>query len=176
MTEKQAHILNTALKLFAKEGIDAVTTKKIATEAKVSEGLIFKHFQNKNGLVESVLTEGHRWIQEKSQELGEIKSPKLRLRTMLMYPLNFQEEERHFWKLIYMLKWQRGEEFEDMETPVILFIKGCLEELGVRDVESTSGVIRSFLDGLNTRLLLSDTGNMRAVIDHFINQMNLNDE
>ena len=40
-------ILNSALKLIAKQGFQATSTRSIAKEAGVSEGLIFRYFQNK---------------------------------------------------------------------------------------------------------------------------------
>ena len=49
MTEKQKEILNSALKLIAKQGFQATSTRSIAKEAGVSEGLIFRYFQNKKG-------------------------------------------------------------------------------------------------------------------------------
>ena len=51
MTEKQENILNTALELFAKDGYDATSTSKIAKCAGVSEGLIFRHYGSKDGLL-----------------------------------------------------------------------------------------------------------------------------
>ena len=58
MTEKKQHILESALKLFSKEGYEATSTRSIAQEAGVSEGLIFRHFQNKEGLLKYLLERG----------------------------------------------------------------------------------------------------------------------
>ena len=54
MTNKKEKILLTALELFANEGFKSVTTSKIAKEAGVSEGLIFRHFENKKGLLNAL--------------------------------------------------------------------------------------------------------------------------
>ena len=54
MTVKQARILEVATVLFATDGYDATPTSKIASEAGVSEGLIFRHFKNKQGLLDSI--------------------------------------------------------------------------------------------------------------------------
>ncbi len=54
MTVKQARILEVATALFATDGYDATPTSKIASEAGVSEGLIFRHFKNKQGLLDSI--------------------------------------------------------------------------------------------------------------------------
>lgn len=54
MTVKQARILEVATELFATDGYDATPTSKIAQYAGVSEGLIFRHFKNKQGLLDSI--------------------------------------------------------------------------------------------------------------------------
>ena len=58
MTEKQQQILFSAQKLFALEGVAAVSTARIAKEAGVSEALIFRHFGNKQQLVDAVVKAG----------------------------------------------------------------------------------------------------------------------
>ena len=58
MTDKQLNILKIALQLFANEGFHATSTSRIAKEAGVSEGLIFRHFINKEGLLRAILKQG----------------------------------------------------------------------------------------------------------------------
>ena len=57
MTDKKEQILIAALELFAEEGYNAISTSKIAKRAKVSEGLIFRHFDNKKGLLDALILE-----------------------------------------------------------------------------------------------------------------------
>ena len=57
MTKKQNQILEAALQLFSEEGYHATSTSKVAKKANVSEGLIFRHFLNKEGLLEGILKE-----------------------------------------------------------------------------------------------------------------------
>jgi AcrR family transcriptional regulator len=54
MTAKQKRILHTAASLFAREGFAGTSTARIAREAEVSEGLIFRHFKNKQGLLDAI--------------------------------------------------------------------------------------------------------------------------
>ena len=54
MTAKQSRILQTAAELFAHEGFAGTSTARIAREAEVSEGLIFRHFQSKKGLLDAI--------------------------------------------------------------------------------------------------------------------------
>jgi AcrR family transcriptional regulator len=58
MTEKEQRIQETALRLFAQQGYDRTPTSQIAREAGVSEGLIFRHFSNKAGLLKAVIGQG----------------------------------------------------------------------------------------------------------------------
>ena len=46
----KAKIERAALVLFAQNGVDGVSTRDIATAAGVSEGLLYRHFTNKDGL------------------------------------------------------------------------------------------------------------------------------
>lgn len=50
----KAQIRDTALRLFARDGFDAVSVRRIATEAGVSPGLVLHHFGSKAGLRQAV--------------------------------------------------------------------------------------------------------------------------
>jgi len=52
---KKHQILNAAAKLFATQGFDGTTTLQIATEAGVTEPLIYYHFKGKDELFTSIL-------------------------------------------------------------------------------------------------------------------------
>jgi AcrR family transcriptional regulator len=56
---KKAQIERAALTLFAQNGIDPVTTKAIAAAAAVSEGLIYRHFNNKEDLARQLMQAVH---------------------------------------------------------------------------------------------------------------------
>ena len=47
MTEKKKKIIGAALEMFSDNGYKGTATNQIAKKAKVSEGLIFRHFKNK---------------------------------------------------------------------------------------------------------------------------------
>ena len=51
MTERKLAILREATRLFAEKGYDATPIAEIARAAGVSEGAIFRHFQNKEDLL-----------------------------------------------------------------------------------------------------------------------------
>lgn len=56
LTEKQKSVLQASLKLFADKGFDKTTTSDIAKLAGVAEGTVYKHFHNKQNILNSILT------------------------------------------------------------------------------------------------------------------------
>jgi AcrR family transcriptional regulator len=67
---RRSAIIEAALPLFARKGFAATTTKEIAAAARVSEGLIFKHFPSKAALYEAILLSGC----ESEPELEELSA------------------------------------------------------------------------------------------------------
>jgi AcrR family transcriptional regulator len=51
---RQAQILEAALNVFSKKGFDGARTKEIASEAGISEALVFKHFKSKESILDAL--------------------------------------------------------------------------------------------------------------------------
>ena len=56
MPDGKRRILQAAVKLFAENGFHATSTATIAKEAGLSDAAMFKHFKNKDALLEAILT------------------------------------------------------------------------------------------------------------------------
>jgi AcrR family transcriptional regulator len=56
--QRRPQIVAAARRLFARRGYDATTTREIATEAAVSDALIYRHFPGKEALLRGVVDEG----------------------------------------------------------------------------------------------------------------------
>jgi TetR/AcrR family transcriptional regulator len=54
-SDRRSQILNVALNIFSKKGLNGATTKEIAAAAGVTEAIIFRHFPTKNALYQAVL-------------------------------------------------------------------------------------------------------------------------
>jgi AcrR family transcriptional regulator len=71
---RREQILKTALKLFAAQGFDATSTRQIAKEAGIAEGLIFHYFPTKASLLTAILEdrlEGRRAFRTQLRPLLE---------------------------------------------------------------------------------------------------------
>lgn len=106
MTKKQDNIIKAALDLFSKDGFHATSTNKIATNAGVSEGLIFRHFKNKEGLIYVILKLNETQINSSFTHILEEDDVKQVIKKTLEFPFNIDEIELDYWRLHYKLKWE----------------------------------------------------------------------
>jgi AcrR family transcriptional regulator len=106
MTEKQANILAIAMQLFAEQGYETTPTSQIAKLAGVSEGLIFRHFENKEGLLKAILEEGEKRLEKYVSQI--IQEPDLKRRIALIIDLGptLIKAEPAFWALQFTLKFK----------------------------------------------------------------------
>ena len=83
MTNKREDIITAALDLFSEKGYSATSTARIAQEAGVSEGLIFRHFKSKRGLVEELLRQSDERFQREIQQFITAEDPAELLRAFI---------------------------------------------------------------------------------------------
>jgi AcrR family transcriptional regulator len=107
---KRESILKAALELFASQGFDNTSTSLIAKKAEVSEGLIFRHFTNKEGLLIEILQEGFIKIKPYIDVIVSEKDPKKIIYLTLELPYKIISEQKEFWKLQINLR-QQNEKF-----------------------------------------------------------------
>lgn len=100
---KKEIILDTALHLFAEKGYESTPTSLIAKEAGVSEGLIFKHFTNKESLLEALVKRGYRQIADKSRGLLDGSDPSNLISEVLDLTTKLVDEQNDFWRMQYRL-------------------------------------------------------------------------
>jgi AcrR family transcriptional regulator len=154
MTDKQTAILKTALELFSKKGFDAVSTNLIAKEADVSEGLIFRHFQNKMGLLQAIMQMGKEKVEPVLKSIAELPDSAQRVHAIMELPFHIGEEDYAFWRLIYSLKWQNEFYDDEMSKPTKDILVKALTELKYADADAEADLIMSYVDGFATTVLL----------------------
>lgn len=160
MTEKQEKIMNAALDLFANEGFRATSTSKIAKKAGVSEGLIFRHYTNKEGLLNAILQLGEDRFNILLAQIMLGSDPReIILRTIDAFnPSKKEKEEINFWKLQYKIKWEMEMYGEKKLEPLQKLLKEALASLGVDKPDLEAQMLLLTMDGLATRFYLQQTG------------------
>ena len=172
MTDKKEKILNAALALFAREGYRASSTAKIAREAGVSEGLIFRHFTNKEGLLQAIVAEAEERIKLLMTDIVFETDPEKLLNKLFAFykMLAENEEEAAFWKLQYKIKWEVEEYNDKKMEPLELALTNSFRKLGYEKPEMESKLFQIIMDGLATRFYLQKDFDFEAIIGYLKNK------
>ncbi len=164
MTEKQENILHAALELFAEQGYAATSTSKVAKAAKVSEGLIFRHFKNKEGLLAAIF----EMVAEKTKAvLADIvmtTDAKQVIEKILELPFSIDPNDYRMWRLMYAMKWQTQSYSTEKMEPVKMAAKNAFVKLGYKNPDAESELLLMLLDGAATAILLHEPEDKEAVL------------
>ena len=72
MADTKERILLTALKLFARDGYEAVSVRRIAEELGMTKGALYRHYKNKRDIFDSIV---ERMIQIDAQRANDYHMP-----------------------------------------------------------------------------------------------------
>lgn len=169
MTEKQQKIINTALVLFATEGFNAVSTSKIAKTAGVSEGLIFKHFENKQGLLDAITKDAELKISQVFTPILFESDPKEIIKKTIALPFNVNEKDYNFWRLQFKLKWETNYHNPDKMKPVLAQLEQAFQALGYKEPAKEAMLLNQIIESISTGIL-RDGLNSQAFMQEFLTQ------
>jgi AcrR family transcriptional regulator len=169
MTDKKEKILRAALELFAEEGFKPTSTNKIAKRAGVSEGLIFRHFGNKDGLLEAIIQEGEEQAKVLFADIVMESDPKEVLKKYfnLSYKLMDNPDMANFWKLQYKIKWELEIYGEHKMEPLELALSNAFKKLDYENPELEARFVLVYMDGLATRFYLQKGFNIADMVEYF---------
>ena len=166
MTEKQKNIINAALELFAEEGFKSTSTSKVAKRAGVSEGLIFRHFKNKDGLLEAIINEGECRAKDLFADILTEDNPQEILRKFINIPLSITTDEStaNFWKLQFKIKWELEIYNENKMKAVKQKLTEAFTSLRYKNPEQEALFLSITLDGIATRYFLQQSFNINETL------------
>lgn len=153
MTEKQEKILEAAAELFGKEGYHATSTSKVAKRAGVSEGLIFRHYTNKEGLLLAVIEDGKSRFKSLFSEIVMESEPKEVIKKTLLLPFEVKEIEYEFWKLQFKLKWEFDQYDNAKMEPLQMALENAFRKLNYKQPDMEAEFVLHLLDGLASAIL-----------------------
>jgi len=153
MTDKKEKIITVALELFANEGYNATSTSKIARKAGVSEGLIFRHFENKKGLLEAIVKDAELKLGQVLAPIIFETDPKEVIRYTIEVPFKLDKLEYDFWKLQYKLKWQEEYNNPHKMKPLLDKLIWAFTELGYQQAEEEAQLLSYILDSITMVIL-----------------------
>ncbi|WP_082112166.1 TetR/AcrR family transcriptional regulator [Paenibacillus sp. DMB20] len=100
-TNKREDILQAALHLFTARGFDATTVPMIADSAKVGAGTIYRYFENKEVLLNSLFqTCVERFFQTVTQNFSESETVREQFHHIFTQTIHFAKENREAFSFI----------------------------------------------------------------------------
>lgn len=113
MIEKKELILQTAMRLFSEKGYDSTPTSRIAKEAGVSEGLIFRHFETKEGLLHAIMAQGMAQIAESMTGYGGSGNA---VEQHVDSAFSILKANKVFWRLVQQMRFQESVQRTGQDT------------------------------------------------------------
>lgn len=159
MTAKQDRIVKAALQLFAKHGFDGTSTIKIAKKAEVSEGLIFKHFKNKQGLLNHLIDDLQERIDKNFGFILKEKDPKQILKKAIDAVFDVPKSEYTTWRLQYMLKMDKKYYDPNQVKPFIEHAAFAFKALDYKNPMHEAFLFHEILDSLFLSLIRGNIEN-----------------
>jgi AcrR family transcriptional regulator len=153
MTDKKEKILKSALELFANEGVSATSTNKIAKKAGVSEGLIFKHFNNKKALLNAIMESAEEKVGLLFANILLQENAKSVVRNTIELPFSIDQTEYDFWKLQFKLKWEEEYNNPKKMQPLLDKLTWAFSELNYEKPKLEAQLLNQILDAIATETL-----------------------
>ncbi len=169
MTNRRENILSTALELFANEGFHAVSTSKIAKQAGVSEGLIFRHFSNKKGLLAAIMEDAEIRMKQLFAPILFENDPQAVIDHIIQMPFEMDQSEYDFWKLQYKLKWESEYNNPNKMKAVMDKLTWAFQELGYEQPTEEARILTLLLDSVAISMMrkeITDTAPLKALLLH----------
>ena len=173
MTEKQENILKSALQLFAKEGYHATSTSKVAKHAGVSEGLIFRHFGNKEGLLQAILEEGENRLKALFVDIVMESEPKEVIRKTIEMTRKIDKSDYDFWKLQFKLKWELEVSGDKKMEPLKMALTNAFSKLGYESPDLEAQLLILYNDGLGSAVLKGSSLNPEEMTQFLLRKYGL---
>ena len=172
MTDKKENILRVSLELFSNEGFDAVSTNKIAKSAGVSEGLIFKHFTNKKGLLEAIMKDAEVKLAQVLAPIIFEQDPLKTIQEYISLPFNIPENQYNYWKLQFKLKWQEEYNNPDKIKPIKDKLSGSFKALNYPSPELEAEFLILVVEAIAIGILRDGKKAQTKFRDYLINKYN----
>ena len=161
MTDKKEKILKSALELFANEGVNATSTSKIAKNAGISEGLIFRHFNNKKGLLNAIIESAEEKANALFADILKQKDAKSVIKKTIDLPFLIKKSEYDYWKLQFKLKWEEEYNNPKKMKPLLDKLSWAFTELNYQFPDLEAQYMSQNLETISTEILKGNLNNQK---------------
>jgi len=163
-------IIKSTLTLYLQGGLEAVSMRKVADHAGLSTMAAYRHFKNKDELLNHVIMEGFRSFQSYFVKARTIPDPIASLKMCMHLYAEFAREQPEFYEMMFMARLRSNDEglmqkHQQQIQMALLFlterVKACVKGGLIKEVEPKSSALHlwSLCHGL---VSLQFLGNLQA--------------
>jgi AcrR family transcriptional regulator len=173
-TNKRRLILNASLELFARHGYKGTSVNMIATEAGVSQGLLYNFFDGKADLLRELMFLAFQDIQISMMAYHGEPDPKTAIEEHVRATCKVVKEKADFWRLIHAVRLQEGVPgilvgtYRDIISNVTGVLKDLFRKLGYDNPQLEALLFFSQIDGMVILYLQDDRIPIDKLGEHLI--------
>jgi hypothetical protein len=97
-------------------------------------------------------------------KVSDKDEPKAVLRGIIKIPFDIGQDEYHFWRLFYMVKWQTNDYIDSLFEPINEMLVKAFKELNYDNPKIEAEAIKMLIDGIATNLLLRRPENPQKLL------------
>lgn len=173
----RTHLLDAALRAFARHGYEGASMRLIASEAGVAPGLIYHYFPSKERVLQALFERSGGYVMEAFSRVASLEDPRARLRELVRVSAELVRLHQDFWRVSYGVRFQHAVVAglaQGIEAQSALFLglfTGLLTELGRPEPEVEARLLFATLDGVFQHFVLDPTSYpLDAVVERLIRQ------
>lgn len=191
--DTKPNIIACALTLYLKGGLDAVSMRKVADSASLSTMAAYRHFKNKDDLLNHVVMEGFHRFQDYFSRARAVPDPVASLKLCMTLYADFAQDQPEFYEMMFMAKLrsndpqleQRSQQQIQMALQFLTErVQKCVQTGLIRDVEPRACALRlwSLCHGMVSLQVLGELHKpdgfkdfYQQSIEHFFIELGINE-
>lgn len=177
VADVRQHLMDAALRAFARLGYDGASVRDIAAEADCAPGLLYHYFPSKSAVLTALFERSAGLVMAAFAEAAQVPDPAHRLAALLRVSARLVREHLEFWRVSYGVRFQRevlAGLAEGVARQSALYhqsFTALLTELGRPDPTIEAWALFGALDGVFQHFVLApESYPLDAVVEQLIAQ------
>lgn len=164
MIDRKEKIVQASMQLFVERGFHNTSTRIIAEEAGVSEGLIFRYFRSKDSLLDFLLQQGADEMYQTVAEVISEHEPKVFFSKLVDSFFNIPLDRFDYWRLRNQIQSIRAEwEPEEWERYLRKGVLRMFKEMGFSKFEHEAELLYQSLSGIRDGIVRGQIHELEAL-------------
>ena len=173
----RTHLMDAALRCFARHGYERATIRHIAAEAEVAPGLLYHYFPSKQALLQALFERSAALVMQAFAEVAAVPAPRERFGALIHVSARIVREHLDFWRVSYGVRFQHavlegGAAGVAAQSAVYLeLFTALLTEMGRPEPAIEARLVFATLDGVFQHFVLSpETYPLDEVVERIVVQ------